>query len=212
MKTDNILSNFYQNKQDSNRMNLHDIRIRYEKIAGYCKRGRLLDVGCADGSLRNFLSRTIIYKGLDLAKSEDKDIVQGDALDMPFSNDSFDYVVIPEIIEHVISPYCLLKECKRVLKPNGLLLGTATNQLSFLRSLANMFNLVRTGEKHIQGYSIIEMKNILKMCGFKLIELTTINHKILPKINIDFKIFRRLPIGNTIFFCGRKSRGRNPAR
>ncbi len=44
--------------------------------------------------------------------------------DLPFTDNSADIVLISNLLEHVREPNAVLKECHRILKPGGLLLGT----------------------------------------------------------------------------------------
>jgi SAM-dependent methyltransferase len=53
----------------------------------------------------------------------------GEAL--PFSADSFDYVISLQVLEHVPDPYFLMKEMFRVLKPGGECYIRCENYLSF---------------------------------------------------------------------------------
>ncbi len=50
--------------------------------------------------------------------------VRVDAKNLPFSSDSFDIVLLTEVIEHISDPARVLAEITRVLKPRGLLLMT----------------------------------------------------------------------------------------
>ena len=85
---------------------------------------KILDLGSGDG---NFLiaaakqgSQAVglelndeyIIRSKKLAEQESVDIevVQGVAEKMPFENNSFDFINISEVIEHVQSPEDLLKE------------------------------------------------------------------------------------------------------
>ena len=106
---------------------------------------KILDLGSGDG---NFLiaaakqgSQAVglelndeyIIRSKKLAEQESVDIevVQGVAEKMPFENNSFDFINISELIEHVQSPEDLLKEVYRVLKPGGQVYISAPNRFSF---------------------------------------------------------------------------------
>ena len=64
-------------------------------------------------------------EALDLAKqlglSSVFEFVAGDAAKMPFKDCSFDTIIANDALEHVDKPFETLKECLRVLKPNGRL-------------------------------------------------------------------------------------------
>lgn len=88
-----------------------------------------LEVGCGQGSFLKYFSCKInssINIGLDIIFSNVKvakkkifpegNFVQGDAENLPFSNKSFDIVILADIIEHVPEPEKLMKEVTRVGK------------------------------------------------------------------------------------------------
>lgn len=108
---------------------------RYEKIkkwvSGPC---RLLDVGCGrpcpsmeDGAFIKYLG---FGTGLDLKKHEGFDSIEGDAVHIPFNDNTFNVVTALEVLEHVEDLDAALLEIKRVLAPGGtLILSTPTNNL-----------------------------------------------------------------------------------
>lgn len=88
--------------------------------------GRVLDVGCADGWARAVLA-DCDYVGLDypvtaIAMYRTSPDVFADGKAIPFVNDSFDTVLLLEVLEHVRDPDGVLREIARVLKPGGQLL------------------------------------------------------------------------------------------
>lgn len=89
--------------------------------------GRLLDIGCADGSLRHRLPGNCDYVGLDYPTTATtlygtRPEVFGDAAQLPFAADSFDCVAILDVLEHLRDPQECLTEARRVLKPSGAVL------------------------------------------------------------------------------------------
>jgi len=49
--------------------------------------------------------------------------IGGDAQCLPFKSGAFDVVIASELLEHVEYPQMVIRECSRVLKPKGMLLG-----------------------------------------------------------------------------------------
>lgn len=94
---------------------------------------RLLDVGCGGGFLANYLSsKGFDVTGLDASQSSldvarQYDVTQrvryerGDALALPYPDDSFDAVCAMDLLEHVENPARAIAEAARVLRLGGLL-------------------------------------------------------------------------------------------
>ena len=57
--------------------------------------------------------------GIDIYKSNSVNII-ADAHSLPFKEESFDCVIIQAVLEHVLNPFKVSSEIKRVLKKNGI--------------------------------------------------------------------------------------------
>jgi 2-polyprenyl-3-methyl-5-hydroxy-6-metoxy-1,4-benzoquinol methylase len=96
---------------------------------------RVLDVGCGNGDLMARL-RGLGWDpvGVDTdpaavahAKDRDLDARTGTLSDQRFPSGRFDAIVSSHVIEHMDQPVELLRECQRVLKPDGLLIFVTPN-------------------------------------------------------------------------------------
>ena len=96
---------------------------------------RVLDLGCRDGALTRHYLRGNDVVGVDidreaLAAAAERGIqtVWAD-LDqaLPFDDESFDVVVAGEVLEHVRFPDQVLREARRVLGAEGVLVGSVPN-------------------------------------------------------------------------------------
>jgi GT2 family glycosyltransferase/SAM-dependent methyltransferase len=89
---------------------------------------KVLDVGCATGSLVYFMQRMSVNAfGVDISRwamknSVNKDLIRGDAECLPFKNASFNVVIARELIEHLPDPPKFFEGSKKVLSENGFLL------------------------------------------------------------------------------------------
>jgi len=102
--------------------------------------GKFLDVGCATGFFINGIrthSDWDVY-GTDFGESAVRfardnlglNVIHGDLHDAAFPEAFFDYVHVNNVLEHVLTPVALLKECRRIIKPDGV----------FFLSVPNGFN------------------------------------------------------------------------
>ncbi len=94
------------------RRSVYSLARQYQHLV----RGRALHIG---GGHDFWLLQTAQQPvSLDMARYEGIDVL-GDALELPFSDNSFDAVVALEVLEHVKSPSGMIGEIHRVLKPGG---------------------------------------------------------------------------------------------
>jgi SAM-dependent methyltransferase len=57
-------------------------------------------------------------------------LANGNALQLPFSDQTFDLIIIQDVIEHIVDVKDFYSEIKRVLKTNGLIFLSTPNKLS----------------------------------------------------------------------------------
>jgi SAM-dependent methyltransferase len=89
--------------------------------------GRLLDVGCGDQPIRRWLSEDIDYVGLDYPGTialgySGEAAVYADARSLPFAQQSFDSVIMLDVLEHLPQPIAAFGEMTRVARPGATLI------------------------------------------------------------------------------------------
>jgi SAM-dependent methyltransferase len=146
-------------------------RIReIRKAIGPMPPGRILDLGCRDGSLAGAVGlppdRTVGADIDELALRGVDGRLRPCVADLwkafPFRSESFDLVVAGEIVEHVPFPDALIAEAARVLRSGGRIVGSVPNafrlknRLTFLSG--RWFELDGT---HLRQFSPAMLRSLL---------------------------------------------------
>ncbi|MGB2815037.1 MAG: methyltransferase domain-containing protein [Dehalococcoidales bacterium] len=159
---------------------------RAEFILNNLRGDNILDIGCAGhkGLVHQRIRSSGKYViGLDIAYKEilklsrlGGDYTTADAEYLPFKNESFDTVVLGEVIEHLSCPTRLLEECYRVLKSDGSLCITTPNVYSIDRILSYMVtgkDTIGTPD-HKVLYTPAVLISLLDRIGFRVAYYTTV--------------------------------------
>lgn len=174
--------NFLSKKYDTS-LSGYNPRKNYKLIIDKIKLGKndvLLDVGCGTGEILNTLANK--YKsaklyGLDISpeminvakrknKSKKINYICGDSEKIPFEDNTFDILITSESFHHYPNSREVLKEFKRVIKPNGKLILCDMYRPIIIRNFMNfMFNFTKTGDVKI--YTKNEIFNLLKDYNYK---------------------------------------------
>jgi len=143
---------------------------------------KLLDLGCGSGNLTYLLSKNYNVVGLDLNPfpkdsklklSERCQYVRGDALNLPFKENSFDAVIMYNVIEHIEDVKKVFVECQQVLKVNGIVIIISPCLITPIIPLIALFRLLR-GREGIPVWG-----ESLKMCIINIFRFTLfLYHKI----------------------------------
>ena len=103
---------------------------------------KVLDVGCWWGwFIRYAREKGATVVGMDCQASRvndavsflhsSRDLCVADALHIPFPSSIFDVAVSIHVLEHILPEHAMIGEIHRVLKPDGVLLISVPNDLSF---------------------------------------------------------------------------------
>jgi len=121
------------------------------------KEDLVLDIGCSEG----FLHQEIFGKnvvGLDIKTAKNKEnFVKGDALFIPFKESILYTAVVGELMEHLEDPELFFRECKRVLKKNGVLILTTPNKNSWVNRIFKSYQ----HEAHISLFDINSLRKLV---------------------------------------------------
>jgi 2-polyprenyl-3-methyl-5-hydroxy-6-metoxy-1,4-benzoquinol methylase len=182
------------------------------------QRGRLLDIGTAGGAFLKVAKE----RGWQVAGCEPNrwlaewgsehygiPIQPGTIFDMSLPDGAFDVVTLWDVLEHTPDPKAVLRECRRVIKPNGLLIVNYPDINSLIARLMGR-KWVFLLSVHLYYFTVETIHKMLAETGFELtrhkrhwqsLELGYILFRMKPYLpwlsDLGTKISRSLRIENT---------------
>jgi SAM-dependent methyltransferase len=137
------------------------------EVAAPAASGILLDYGCGGQPYRELFSRYVTqYIGADVAAAADTQLDlmlrPGEPVDLP--DQSIDTILSSQVLEHLPEPHHYLRECLRLLKPQGRLIITVPMQWRQHEEPHDYFRFTRFGLEHLlntNGLTVLD----LRPCG-----------------------------------------------
>jgi 2-polyprenyl-3-methyl-5-hydroxy-6-metoxy-1,4-benzoquinol methylase len=163
-----------------------------EIFTRFGRQGKLLDAPAGTGAI----SRKLKEAGFDVSAidiSPELFCAEGIScdranlnMDLPFPDETFDFILCSNGIEHLEDPFQFIRESFRILKERGKLVITTPNLLNLKSRVANLlvgYNLFTgrpcnevdefSGGEHIHLANYYELRVILHRNGFRILEATT---------------------------------------
>ena len=145
------------------------------------KNGRVLDVGCGNGEKLKILGDLgWMTEGIDTdecaaanARGKGLTVRTGTLVEQNYPEDSFDAVIMIDVIEHARNPRELLGECHRIVKPGGTLIVTTPNAASISRKLYGSDWRGLEPPRHLVIHTPSALRKISRDAGFGKIRIAT---------------------------------------
>ncbi len=149
--------------------------------------GQLLDIGCGNGSsMLTMQAKGWNVTGIDFdevavtqAKNNNLNASVSDLFSAHYEDNYFDVIMMNHVIEHVPNPKEFIKECLRILKPDGTLVALTPNITSkgHREFKANWRGLEIP--RHLQIFSPSSLAILATQAGFQNVEAFTSTQGIL---------------------------------
>ena len=157
---------------------------KYKEISKIVKpNSRVLDVGCDDCSLRNFI-KPKNYVGIDIEKKNvdnlKKQNIKAFLVDLNTYKklsfkEKFDYIFFLDVLEHTINPSKILNDFKKLLNRDGKIIVSLPNDYHILNKIRFLLNKNITEfpfweHGHLHTFPIDEGKKFLEEQDFKILK------------------------------------------
>ncbi len=142
---------------------------------------RVLEVGCGDGALAEYLAKVhrcrvlavdISTQAVRLARQRGVEAYQRDVIKEPFPSDSFDYVVLSEVLEHIPLPDELLES----LRPSAprFLISVPNTAYVFYRLCLGFLGRFPTQwvvhpSEHLRFWSVTDFRAWARALRFRIV-------------------------------------------
>ena len=173
--------------------------IRYENILSWIEldsKKTIIELGCKYAELKKLLNRRgdkFIYMGIDIDEHTLQNIDDYNSKDfichdinkgIPIENNSADYIICMEVLEHLENATYFLEESKRILKKNGNIIISVPNPYSWNEMYRNLLKKEDT-EGHISSFTYQNIQSLVKFSGLKIVD--------------EIGSFTRIPFSQKIF-------------
>lgn len=157
---------------------------------------RLVDVGCSRGQFVDFAAQAgFAAEGVEPAKhiaatarESGLNVHTGLLEDQHYPDAVFDVATLFEVVEHLREPLPLLQECRRILKPGGVLVISTGNVASWtvgaMGDRWDYFHIEKDGG-HISFFNPKSIAILAAVCGFNIERIETSRVKFHEKGDIS---------------------------
>lgn len=178
---------------------------------------KVFDVGCASGYLGKILkdngnyvvgidvSSRDIFKAKRILNEAYVGDVENDSLGEP---NTYDFIIVSEVVEHLFDPEKTLKKLVLTLKPGGKILLTTPNILHLYNRIKFFFGKFEYKEEtvinrsHIHFFTYDSIKELTESVGLRIVED---NSLIFPRTLANiWRLWPSVFVQTTIIVCKKK--------
>lgn len=155
--------------------------------------GKILDIGSANGFISNVINGDLISLDISQINNKYSSIrIEGDALFLPFKNNSFNTVIISETLEHIVNPQQAIDEIKRILIPNGLLILSIPFNERISKTLCIHCNNLTPVNAHLHSFDIKSISRLLNKSDLSINKYKLYENKVLEILHF-YSLYNKLP-------------------
>lgn len=161
----------------------------------YVKGTRVLDLGCGDGAFLSAISDNWVKQGIEpskagvkFARQKNLDVVCG-TFDDPPREYEVDWLVVLDVIEHVVDPHQFVEEFKKKLRPGAVLLILTGDADSIPAKIAGPQWSYLRWCGHVSVFSNQSLKRLLTEHGFEILEWKRCEHPSTPGVIAWWRVY-----------------------
>ena len=161
---------------------------------------RLVDVGCSRGQFVDFATQAgFVAEGVEpaakiaaAAREAGLNVRTGLLEEQRYTDATFDAAALFEVVEHLREPLPLLQECRRILKPGGMLIISTGNAASWtvgaMGARWDYFHIEKDGG-HISFFNPRSIALLAQNAGFRVERIETARVKFHEKGDVTGAVY-----------------------
>ena len=145
---------------------------------------RILEIGCGNGGTGylalkerkcgKYCGVELLSSAAERAKEQISEVVVGDVeeIGLPWSSDSFDVLILSEVLEHLVDPWAVLKKLWPLLKPGAIVFASSPNVSNhrvirmLIRGDWNLTNMGVMDKTHLRWFTPRSYAALFESCGY----------------------------------------------
>lgn len=167
---------------------------------------KVLEVGCGIGAsllqIKNNFRNAEVYgiesdeKSGEIAKGIlDVELGNIESMELNYKENFFDYIILGDVIEHLINPWEMIKKLSEYLKPMGNLIASIPNinHITVVKDIINgRFPYTNAGlldVTHLRFFTLEEINKLFISTGY---EVNAVRNTVIPVSDSDIELINKL--------------------
>ncbi len=177
---------------------------------------RVLEIGCGDGRLANILSikkqckvycveKDIAMARIATGKCVGLLSIDIEKTELPYEIGFFDYIILGNVLEHLVEPSKILIDLKKYLSKNGSLIYSVPNIVNWhsrLTILSGKFEYTESGvfdKTHLRFYNLNSARRLAYDAGYSITWLDVTPSIYLFKERLNYLWYRLAVLWKNLF-------------
>ena len=170
---------------------------------------RILEIGCGNGdtgALAISEGKCVCYCGVEVycpaaevARRKITEVIVGDVenIELPWPSQSFDVLILSEVLEHLVDPWAVLRKLRPLMKPGGQVFASTPNISHYkvvLMLLRGQWRLTDQGvmdRTHLRWFTPQTFRQMFESCGYCVHQVRPVSQLSLKAKIASFILGRR---------------------
>jgi len=153
----------------------------------------ILEIGCgngntgamaiSEGKCGRYCAVEIHGPAAEIAKSKITEVIEGnvESMNLPWKSQSFDVLILSEVLEHLFDPWAVLRKLRSLMKPDALVFASTPNVSHYkviLMLLRGQWRLTDRGvmdRTHLRWFTPQTFREMFELCGYRVHQIRPVS-------------------------------------